>query len=257
VCVSGQRCWSGYCVWVAGDSPVKGVVVMKNGSGVEADRLVAWAGSPPAGGIFRVHTSALKRAMDLILTFTVLAFLAPVLIVIYCLVKIFDPGPALFTQLRVGRDGRTFTVYKFRTMRIDAQERLDQLLANDPKAAAEWAQFQKLRHDPRVTVLGRFLRKSSLDELPQLLNIVRGEMSVIGPRPVTSGEIHRYGAEYPYYTAVRPGVLGLWQVSGRNKLTYEQRVAYDVQYVKTWSIWQDFKILFMAIPVVLLGLGAY
>lgn len=257
MCVSGQHDWSGYCVWVAGDSPVKGVVVMKNGSGVEAERLVAWAGSPPAGGIFRVHTSALKRAMDLILTFTVLAFLAPVLIVIYCLVKIFDPGPALFTQLRVGRDGRTFTVYKFRTMRIDAQERLDQLLANDPKAAAEWAQFQKLRHDPRVTVLGRFLRKSSLDELPQLLNIVRGEMSVIGPRPVTSGEIHRYGAEYPYYTAVRPGVLGLWQVSGRNKLTYEQRVAYDVQYVKTWSIWQDFKILFMAIPVVLLGLGAY
>jgi len=230
---------------------------MKNGSGVEAERLVAWAGSPPAGGIFRVHASALKRAMDLILTFTVLAFLAPVLIVIYCLVKIFDPGPALFTQLRVGRDGRTFTVYKFRTMRVDAQERLDQLLASDPKAAAEWAQFQKLRHDPRVTALGRFLRKSSLDELPQLLNIVRGEMSVIGPRPVTSGEIHRYGAEYPYYTAVRPGVLGLWQVSGRNKLTYEQRVAYDVQYVKTWSIWQDFKILFMAIPVVLLGLGAY
>ncbi|HOY79542.1 MAG TPA: sugar transferase, partial [Hyphomonadaceae bacterium] len=140
---------------------------------------------------------------------------------------------------------------------LDAQERLEELLAKDPEAAAEWAQFQKLRKDPRVTAIGRFLRKSSLDELPQLLNIIRGEMSVIGPRPVTSGEIHRYGPSYPFYTAVRPGVLGLWQVKGRNKLTYPQRVAYDVQYVKTWSIWQDLKILFMAVPVVLFGLGAY
>ena len=230
---------------------------MKNGSGVEADRLVAWAGNPPAGGINKIQSSALKRAMDLVMAFTVLAFLSPVLVGVYALLKIFDPGPALFSQLRVGRDGRTFTVYKFRTMRIDAQERLDHLLATDPKAAAEWAEFQKLKRDPRVTMLGRILRKSSLDELPQLLNIVRGEMSVIGPRPVTSGEIHRYGADYPYYTAVRPGVLGLWQVKGRNKLTYPERIAYDVQYVKTWSIWQDIKILFMAVPVVLLGLGAY
>jgi len=230
---------------------------MKNGSGVEADRLVAWAGSPPAGGIYKIHSSAIKRAMDLVMAFTVLTFVSPLLLAIYALLKIFDPGPALFSQLRVGRDGRTFTVYKFRTMRIDAQERLDHLLATDPEAAAEWAKFQKLRHDPRVTILGRILRKSSMDELPQLLNIVRGEMSVIGPRPVTSGEIHRYGAEYPYYTAVRPGVLGLWQVKGRNKLTYPERIAYDVQYVKTWSIWQDIKILFMAVPVVLLGLGAY
>ena len=230
---------------------------MKNGSGAEADRLVAWAGNPPAGGINKIQSSALKRAMDLVMAFTVLAFLSPVLVGVYALLKIFDPGPALFSQLRVGRDGRTFTVYKFRTMRIDAQERLDHLLATDPKAAAEWAEFQKLKRDPRVTMLGRILRKSSLDELPQLLNIVRGEMSVIGPRPVTSGEIHRYGADYPYYTAVRPGVLGLWQVKGRNKLTYPERIAYDVQYVKTWSIWQDIKILFMAVPVVLLGLGAY
>ena len=126
---------------------------------------------------------------------------------IYALLKIFDPGPALFTQLRVGSDGRTFTVYKFRTMRVGRRRNAcDQLLTNDPrKAAAEWAEFQKLQNDPRVTLLGRLLRKSSLDELPQLLNIVRGEMSVIGPRPVTSGEIHRYGATYPYYTAVRPG----------------------------------------------------
>lgn len=230
---------------------------MKNGSGVEADRLNAWAGNPPASTFFKVHSSALKRAMDLAIAFTVLAFVAPVFLIVYALIKIFDPGPALFSHLRVGRDGRMFTVYKFRTMRVDAQERLDEMLASNPEAAAEWAKYQKLKNDPRVTVIGRFLRRSSLDELPQLLNIVRGEMSVIGPRPVTSGEIHRYGADYPFYTAVRPGVLGLWQVKGRNKLTYPERVAYDVQYVKTWSIWQDIKILFMAVPVVLFGMGAY
>lgn len=230
---------------------------MKNGSGVEADRLGVWSGNAPASRAFRVNTSGLKRAMDLVLAFTVLTFLSPLLILIYALLKIFDPGPALFTQLRVGRDGRTFTVYKFRTMRLDASERLDNMLAGDPIAASEWAEFQKLKRDPRVTMLGRILRKTSLDELPQLLNIVRGEMSVIGPRPVTSGEIHRYGADYPYYTAVRPGVLGLWQVKGRNALTYPERIAYDVQYVKTWSIWQDIKILFLAVPVVLMARGAY
>jgi exopolysaccharide production protein ExoY len=195
--------------------------------------------------------------MDLVIAFAVLAFVAPIFLIVYALIKIFDPGPALFSHLRVGRDGRMFTVYKFRTMRVDAQERLEEVLTSDPKAAAEWAEFQKLKNDPRVTVIGRILRRTSIDELPQLLNIVRGEMSVIGPRPVTSGEIHRYGAEYPYYTAVRPGVLGLWQVKGRNKLTYPERVAYDVQYVKTWSIWQDIKIMLLAVPVVLLGLGAY
>jgi len=230
---------------------------MKNGSGVEAERLVTWAGTPPAGETFLARTSLRKRGMDLVLALAVLALSSPVFLTIYALLKIFDPGPALFSQLRVGRDGRTFTVYKFRTMRVDAAVRLEQMLAADPLAEAEWAKYQKLRCDPRITVIGRFLRKSSLDELPQILNILRGEMSVIGPRPVTPGEIHRYGADYPFYTAMRPGVLGLWQVRGRNTLTYAQRVAYDVQYVKTWSIWQDIKILFMAVPVVLFGLGAY
>ncbi len=230
---------------------------MKNGSGVEADRIGAWGGQQPAGDIFKVHASGYKRAMDLAIAIPVLAFTSPLLIVIYCLLKIVDPGPALFTQLRVGRDGQTFLVYKFRTMRIDAAARLNTLLATDPAAAIEWAHFQKLRNDPRVTVLGRFLRKTSLDELPQLLNILRGEMSVVGPRPVTSSEIHRYASEYQFYTAVRPGVVGLWQVSGRNKLTYDARVALDVKYVKTWTIWSDVMILLRAIPVVLFGRGAY
>jgi exopolysaccharide production protein ExoY len=229
---------------------------MKNGSGVEAGRFGSWADTN-AAQVFKVHSSGFKRAMDLMLTIPVVIFGSPLLVLIYGLLKIFDPGPALFTQLRVGKDGRTFTVYKFRTMRTDAQARLDQLLASDPEAAAEWTKFQKLRNDPRITVLGRLLRKSSLDELPQLLNIVRGEMSVIGPRPVTSAEVHRYGAEYDFYIAVRPGVLGLWQVSGRNKLTYSERIKLDVKYVKDWSIWMDFTILVRAIPVVLFGRGAY
>lgn len=230
---------------------------MKNGSGVEADRIGTWGSQQSAGEIFKVHTSGYKRAMDLAIAIPVLVFTSPLLILIYCLLKIVDPGPALFTQLRVGRDGQTFLVYKFRTMRIDAAARLNTLLATDQAAAIEWAHFQKLRNDPRVTTLGRLLRKTSLDELPQLLNILRGEMSVVGPRPVTSSEIHRYAGEYQFYTAVRPGVVGLWQVSGRNKLTYDARVALDVKYVKTWTIWSDVMILLRAIPVVLFGRGAY
>ncbi len=230
---------------------------MDKGSGADAGRFDIWDDVPNSRATYAVHSSAVKRAMDLAFAVPVLIFVAPLLMLIYALVKVFDPGPALFTQARVGRDGREFTVYKFRTMRVDAEARLAELLEKNPRAAAEWARFQKLRNDPRVTTLGRILRKSSLDELPQLLNILRGEMSVIGPRPVTAAEMARYGADVPYYTAVRPGVLGLWQVKGRNRLTYPERVALDVQYVKTWSIWQDFKIVAMAIPVVLLGLGAY
>jgi lipopolysaccharide/colanic/teichoic acid biosynthesis glycosyltransferase len=169
---------------------------MKNGSGVEADRISTWGGQPPTGEIFKVHTSGWKRAMDLAIAFPVLVFTSPLLILIYCLLKVFDPGPALFTQLRVGRDGQTFLVYKFRTMRADASARLVALLASDPAAAAEWSKFQKLRNDPRITVLGRFLRRTSLDELPQLLNIMRGEMSVVGPR----------AADDDHGDAVAPGV---------------------------------------------------
>jgi lipopolysaccharide/colanic/teichoic acid biosynthesis glycosyltransferase len=227
-------------------------------SSVDAGRFEFWSEASEARAAYPVGHSSAKRVMDLVFVLPVLVFASPLLILLYALIKFLDPGPALFTQLRVGRDGQQFIVYKFRTMRVDAEERLQQVLKSDPCKAAEWAKYQKLRDDPRVTVLGRFLRKSSVDELPQLLNILRGEMSVIGPRPVTAAEVQqRYGAAYPFYTAVRPGVLGLWQVKGRNGLTYPERVAFDVHYVKTWSIWQDFKIVFMAIPVVLLARGAY
>jgi len=230
---------------------------MGKGNGVKAGRYDFWLEASASSPSYRIHTSALKRAMDLAIAFPVLVFTAPLLMAIYALIKCLDPGPALFTHTRIGRDGRPFEVLKFRTMHLDAAERLQQVLASDPQAAAEWAKYQKLRNDPRVTWLGRILRRSSLDELPQLLNILRGDMSVIGPRPVTAEEVARYGADYSFYIAARPGVLGLWQVKGRNRLTYPERIALDVIYVKTWSLWQDLKIIGMGIPVVLLGLGAY
>jgi undecaprenyl-phosphate galactose phosphotransferase len=238
--------------------PDEGVLVMDKGSGVDAGGLEMWDVAGDSGkAAYAVHSSPVKRALDLALTLPLVVFVSPLLMLIYALLKILDPGPALFTQVRVGRDGAYFVVYKFRTMRVDAEQRLKHLLKTNPHAAAEWAKYQKLRNDPRVTMLGKFLRKSSLDELPQLLNILRGEMSVIGPRPVTASEMQRYGAAIPFYTAARPGVLGLWQVKGRNRLTYPERISLDIEYVQTWSIWQDFRILFMAIPVVLLARGAY
>ena len=230
---------------------------MEKGSGYDAGRFEAWAKGSASTYSYPVQSSMLKRVMDVAIAVPALIFLAPLLIAIYALIKIFDPGPAVFRQLRVGRDGRQFVVFKFRTMRVDAEARLSHYLNANPEAREEWNRYQKLRNDPRVTFLGRFLRKSSLDELPQLVNILRGEMSIIGPRPVTTAEVSRYGKAFPFYTAVRPGVLGLWQVKGRNRLTYPERVALDVRYVTTWSVWEDLKILVQAIPVVLLGLGAY
>ena len=184
----------------------------------------------------------LKRLFDLALALPAAFVLALPIAVVALAVRLTSPGPALYWSDRVGRHNRIFRMPKFRSMRIDTPAVATHLLPNP----AQW-----------LTPIGPFLRKSSLDELPQLLNIMRGEMSVIGPRPVTAGEMQRYGADVPFYIAVRPGVLGLWQVRGRNKLTYTQRVAYDVEYVETWSIWQDFKIILLAIPVVLLGRGAY
>ena len=232
---------------------------MKNGSGVEAGRLGAtWseaqAASPEVGA---AHLSVAKRALDLIISAPLAIVLAPIMLLIMLLVRIGSPGTSLYSQRRVGLHGRTFVCHKFRTMRVDADKRLDQLLSSDPAAAAEWAKYQKLRNDPRTTWIGRILRKSSLDELPQLYNVLRGDMSIVGPRPITSGEIHRYGQNYPFYTAVRPGVVGLWQVNGRNKLNYDERVAFDVQYVRNWTIMSDVRILLRAVPVVLFGAGAY
>ena len=198
-----------------------------------------------------------KRAGDLGAALALLVFCAPLMLVIALAIKLQDGGPVLFRHTRCGRDGRSFGLWKFRTMRLDAAERLSCLLEDDPEAEAEWVRTRKLRRDPRVTRLGRLLRKSSLDELPQLVNILAGQMSVVGPRPVMADELAGYGASRAAYEAVRPGVTGLWQVSGRNDLGFDARVALDAAYVRDWSLARDAVILARTVPVVLTARGAY
>jgi Undecaprenyl-phosphate galactose phosphotransferase WbaP len=201
--------------------------------------------------------SVAKRTLDIFVALSALIFLAPMMIVIALLIKNKDGGPSLFKQKRIGLNGEEFLCLKFRSMVTNATEELDKVLRSDPEAAAEWARDQKLRNDPRITAVGRFIRKTSLDELPQLLNILKGEMSIIGPRPIVNNEIEKYGSFFNYYASVKPGVTGLWQISGRNDTTYEERVQLDVEYAKKWSFWLDLKILVMTIPAVLHSKGAY
>ncbi|WP_273144038.1 sugar transferase [Oceanicaulis alexandrii] len=199
---------------------------------------------------------ASKRVLDISLALAGLIILSPVLITIAALVRLQDKGPAIFAHTRIGQNGEPFKCYKFRSMMIDAPHRLERLLATDPEAAAEWARDQKLRKDPRITMLGGFLRRSSLDELPQLLNILRGEMSVVGPRPIVMDEAIRYGNEFEAYKAVRPGVTGLWQVSGRNDVSYDERVDIDARYAREWTVLGDIWIIIKTVPAVLLSRGA-
>ena len=181
---------------------------------------------------------------------------SPVLLAITLLVWQAGGAPVFFGHYRVGRDGRLFRCLKFRTMRVDAEQALARLLATDAAARAEWLRDQKLANDPRITPIGRILRKTSLDELPQLINVARGDMCFVGPRPVTPAELMRYGAVRWHYVSVTPGITGLWQVSGRNRTTYEQRVALDKHYVETRNLWGDIVILARTVRVVLTGHGA-
>ena len=194
-------------------------------------------------------------AMDFAVALLLLAVLSPVLLIIAALVK-FDGGPILFAHERLGVGGRRFGCLKFRTMVINSSRVLEELLANDPQAAAEWYETRKLRNDPRITSIGRLLRSTSLDELPQLFNILLGHMSLVGPRPIVEAEVHRYGDDISFYYVTRPGLTGLWQISGRSDTTYAQRVSLDVSYVKHWSPWQDMTILIKTVPAVLLRQGA-
>jgi len=186
-----------------------------------------------------------------------LVFFAPLMAFIALAILLFSPGPILFRQRRLGYSGRTFECLKFRTMEIDAEARLAELLARDPAARAEWHSSHKLRNDPRVSSFGLLLRKTSLDELPQLFNVLLGDMSVVGPRPIVQEEAYHYGRYIRAYFAVKPGITGLWQISGRNDTSYRRRVACDRRYVQTKSAWRDLVIIMMTLPVVLLGRGAY
>lgn len=197
-----------------------------------------------------------KRIFDTVAAIMLLILFSPLLLVIGLLIR-RDGGPALFAHPRVGKRGRIFNCYKFRTMVVNAEAQLEKMLQDNPNLRHQWEQEFKLKVDPRISTLGRFLRKSSLDELPQLLNVIRGEMSLVGPRPVVSLELNRYADEVGYYLMVRPGMTGLWQVSGRNDLDYDTRVYLDTWYVKNWSLWHDQIILFKTISVVLRRAGAY
>jgi undecaprenyl-phosphate galactose phosphotransferase len=198
---------------------------------------------------------ALKVTFDLIAASILLLLALPVLLVLAALVRI-DGGPALYAHRRIGANGRAFDCLKFRSMVVDADAVLHRLLANDAAAAAEWADTHKLRNDPRITRIGRFLRATSLDELPQLLNILRLDMSLVGPRPIVRAEIGQYGEDIAYYYETRPGLTGLWQVSGRSDTSYAHRVHLDTWYAKNWTVWHDIAILAKTVPAVLKREGA-
>ena len=197
-----------------------------------------------------------KIAFDLSIAALALLVLAPLLLLVALVVKL-DGGPALFSHTRIGAGGREFKCLKFRSMSVHGESMLQRLLIRDPAAAAEWAAKHKLRNDPRVTWIGRLLRKTSLDELPQLLNVLRLEMSLVGPRPIVHHEVPRYAEDIAYYYEARPGITGLWQVSGRSNSSYERRVRLDCWYVKNWTVWHDIAILAKTVPVILSRKGAY
>ncbi|GJE28442.1 sugar transferase [Methylobacterium organophilum] len=223
-------------------------------------RLKGGAPNVPSRTAFaarRTVDRAFKRSFDFSLAFSVLAILLPLFALVALSIWIVDGGSPFFRHARLGRGRSSFGCLKFRTMRIDGQEVLARHLAENPDALVEWNRTRKLKDDPRVTPIGRVLRKTSLDELPQLINILRGEMSVVGPRPIVEEEVERYGDAAQAYFAVRPGLTGAWQVSGRSDTTYAERVRLDRQYVETWSFLSDLKIILRTIPVVFFVKGAY
>lgn len=205
----------------------------------------------------RPFNAFLKRVFDLIVVITGLIILSPIFLLISLMIKFTTGDRVFFFHKRVGKHGKPFYCIKFQTMYPNSSELLADLLENSPDARLEWEKDFKLRNDPRVTPIGRFLRKTSLDELPQLFNVLRGDMSLVGPRPIIEREIERYEDGYYYYQLVLPGITGLWQVSGRNDVGYKNRVRFDEWYVKNWSLWYDIVIIIKTFAVVLKRTGAY
>jgi exopolysaccharide production protein ExoY len=195
--------------------------------------------------------------MNVSIALVALLFFLPLMVLVALAIWCQDRGPIIFAHRRIGKDGRKFPCLKFRSMAVDAQARLQDLLARDPQAREEWERDHKLRNDPRVTKLGAFLRKTSLDELPQLINVIRGDMDVVGPRPIVDDEIAKYGSRFKHYCSVNPGITGLWQVSGRNDTSYRSRVAMDCVYARSKSIGLDLKVMVATVPAVLLRKGSY
>jgi lipopolysaccharide/colanic/teichoic acid biosynthesis glycosyltransferase len=201
-------------------------------------------------------TESSHRWLQIAAALAILLALSPLLLSVALLILLYDGRPIIYGHYRVGRGGQLFRCLKFRTMVRDSQARLDELLRTDEAARLEWERDRKLTNDPRITPIGRFLRKTSLDELPQLLNVLRGDMLLVGPRPITVAELEKYGRVRWHYLSTMPGVTGLWQVSGRNDLSYDERVNLDRLYVEHRSLWGDLVILFRTVKVVLSRDGA-
>lgn len=197
------------------------------------------------------------RIADVVLSSAMLLLFMPLMLVIALAIYVTDPGPIIFGHGRVGRYGRSFKCLKFRSMVVGAEAKLQALLAADPALQAAWDRDHKLPVDPRITRIGGFLRSSSLDELPQLLNVLRGEMSLVGPRPISEAEVPRYGRYIVDYYHTTPGVTGLWQISGRNDVSYRRRVALDVAFARSLSLKLYMRILVMTVPAVVLARGSY
>jgi len=204
-----------------------------------------------------IWSLGIKRFMDLAIVIIGGIILLPFLLIIALLVKLSSPGPVLYKHKRLGMNGKHFTAYKFRSMVLDSEERLKELLDSDPIIKEEWEKNFKLRNDPRITAIGKFLRRTSFDEFPQLINILKGEMSLVGPRPIIDEEIEKYGEDYKRIFSVKPGLTGLWQVSGRSDTNYDRRVSYDMYYLQSWSVWLDIWVLLKTFGVVFKGRGAY
>ena len=207
--------------------------------------------------LFQRSAAIVKRASDILMSAAALLLLSVLFLVVTICVKCSSPGPIFFGHDRYGRDGQVFKAVKFRTMVQNGDQVLDDYLRAYPEHLAEWQRDHKLKNDPRVTRVGRWLRRYSIDELPQLWNVLKGDMSLVGPRPIVKDEIRKYGRGYGLFVRVRPGMTGLWQVSGRNNTSYAERVGFDVYYVRNWSIWLDLYILLRTVRVVLTAHGAY
>src|SRR5208283_777839 len=198
-----------------------------------------------------------KRIFDVIIASITLIVFLPLFACVVLLLKLTDPGPVIFRHIRVGQGGRRFACFKFRSMVLDSDKVLKALLESDPAARKEWDRTQKLANDPRITPVGKFLRQSSLDELPQLINVIRGDMSLVGPRPIVPSELTRYGDKLSLYLQGRPGITGIWQVSGRNDCGYDRRIEMDANYVRNWRFSTDFVILLRTLGAVLAQRGSY
>ncbi|MEO1095910.1 MAG: undecaprenyl-phosphate galactose phosphotransferase WbaP [Cyanobacteria bacterium J06638_28] len=225
-----------------------------------------WVSATDMGGILGLEVRQrlllpgprlLKTILDCFLTLIVGILALPILGLIMIAVRLDSPGPIFYGQSRLGRAAHPFTAWKFRSMVINADQVLEAYLVHNPTLKTEWEKEHKLKEDPRITRVGQFLRRTSLDELPQLWNVLRGEMSLVGPRPVVNDEIVHYADKFELYKRVPPGITGLWQVSGRSDVTYTERVNLDAYYVRNWSVWLDIYILLKTVWVVLVGDGAY